>query len=136
MPYVLEPEVPGELGERCVLDASVHPPRVVRLHVNITGWLGDDLAEVSPVYLVSETLAATLDGAKFTGFELAEADVSVDDEALIAPSLQLPTFTWLKITGGPGDDLRLASDYRLELSDRAFALVSQASIEHCEVEGL
>jgi hypothetical protein len=46
MQYILEPEVSGEIGERTVIDSSVHPPIVSYLHFVFMGWLGDDLIEL------------------------------------------------------------------------------------------
>ncbi|TWG93223.1 hypothetical protein L615_006400000050 [Nocardioides sp. J9] len=134
MSFILEPEVPGEIGERGELDTSVHPPRVVRFHITLTGWLGDDLLEVFPVYLVTERLASILEESDLSGYALAEADVTVDEEALIDPSLELPTFRWLQVTGSADDDVSLAEDFRLRLSDRAYELVSRTSLQNCDVE--
>lgn len=36
---VIEPEVAGGLGENTVIDQSVHPPKIARLHYNFEGWL-------------------------------------------------------------------------------------------------
>jgi hypothetical protein len=139
--WLVSPEVAGELGTNTVIDTSVHPPRVSRLHHQFEGWLGDDLLEVFPCFLVSSRLAQALDSAALVGFELAEAEVSKSPEFEdMYPGRVLPEFLWLKITGsGPEADLRLSADFRLEVSQRALEVLrtfnlTNALVEHAHMD--
>jgi hypothetical protein len=58
--WVLCPEVAAELGGNTVMDAFAHPPKVSRLHLRFMGWLGDDLLETFPCFLVTSRLAKAL----------------------------------------------------------------------------
>ena len=55
--YCIKPDVAGGLGEKAVLDATVQPPKVQRLHFEFEAWPDDDLVGTFPVFLVSERLA-------------------------------------------------------------------------------
>src|SRR6476660_8794270 len=65
---VLAPEVAGGWGERTVADTSTHPPRVTALHYQFDGWLGDELLESFPCYIVTRRLAHALTAAGLSGF--------------------------------------------------------------------
>lgn len=133
--YVFEPEVPGGLGPRTKLDTSVHPPRVEKLHFVFDGWLGDQLVESFPCFLVTEELGGLLIASEITGFNLAEAEIeeSVQYKELY-PDRPLPVFKWLKITGSPQDsDLWLTKDHRLAGTRRVLDIVlstSPAALEY------
>ena len=57
--HTLEPEVAGGFGEQTILDNSTHPPDVKWLHYVLDGWLGDDILESFPCYIVTERLRRT-----------------------------------------------------------------------------
>jgi hypothetical protein len=134
--WVLSPEVAGELGDNTILDSSVHPPKVFHLHHRFEGWLGDDLLEAFPCFLVSSPLAAALEEARLVGFSLDEAEVSVSpDFEELYPGRVLPGFWWLKITGEERHaDFRLTSDFRLEVSSRALKVLRKFNIDNAVVE--
>jgi hypothetical protein len=134
--WVLSPEIAGELGDNTLLDSSRHPPAVFHLHHRFEGWLGDDLLEVFPCFLVSSALGAALEEASLAGFSLAEAEVSVSPEFKeLHPDCTLPEFRWLKITGGDRDaDFRLTPGFRLEVSQRALEVLRKFNMAHAVVE--
>jgi len=134
--WVLSPEVAGELGENTVMDSSVHPPKVSRLHHRFEGWLGDDLIEVFPCFLVTSHLAAALEEAGLTGFSLDVAEVSGSPEFQeLFHRSPLPEFRWLKIIGQDGHaDFQLTPDFRLEVSSRALEVLRKFSISHAVLE--
>ena len=41
--YLIEPEVPGSLGENTLANFDLHPPIIEKLHFQFDGWLSDDL---------------------------------------------------------------------------------------------
>jgi hypothetical protein len=131
---ILEPEVAGGLGPSTVADRSVHPPRVERLHYEFDGWLGDELLESFPCFIVSAALASNLSSSGLSGFVLDDVLVTVSSEfAELYPTRVLPTFHWLKITGRAGtDDFGLSSDHRLVVSAEALATLRLFQLNHAE----
>lgn len=116
--FTIEPEVAGELGEGTILDNSKGFPEVKTLHFVFSGWLGDDLIECFPVFLVSERLKKYLEKSKFSGFSFANCVVSVSDNfILLQKNVILPDFFWLKINSDQRDDFFVNSDKILVLKD-------------------
>lgn len=134
--WYISPEVAGELGDRAVLDSSVHPPVVHRFHHHFQGWLGDDLLAAFPCFLITSRLAKALKVSELSGFELAPVEVSVSSEfEELYPGRVLPEFQWLKATGrGPHADFRLSPDFRLDISDRALELLRRFNINNALLE--
>ena len=133
----ISPEVAGELAEGTEMDTSVHPPRVTRLHHRFEGWLGDDIIECFPCFLVTEGIAKRLESSGLSGFELDDVETSKSPEFDdMYPERQLPKFRWLKITAAEPDaaDFRLARDHHLEVNEAALALLHDARIDHADVE--
>lgn len=134
--FVIEPEVAGELGPDTVMDTSVHPPKVSELHYDFKGWLGDDLLESFPSFVVTGRCKVALEKAGFSGFTFAPAKVTASDIFLeLYPGQSLPDFHWLKVNGVAGkDDVGLASDHRLVVSEEVLRLLRSMRLEHCDVE--
>ena len=123
--YIVEPEVAGGLGSNTVMDSSTHPPVVSKLHYQFDGWLGDQIVESFPVYLVTENLARRIVGLKLVGSEFAEAEMTVSPQFKeLHPDRTLPKFVWLKVKGTAGrDDFGIAPDGRLVVSETALNLL-------------
>lgn len=123
--YILEPEVPGGLGPRTQMDRTVHPPHVHALHFVFDGWLGDQLVESFPCYLVTPDLAESLFAAGVTGFELAEVEIEVSDQFNeMYPDCVLPPFKWLRVLGKAGeDDMYITSENRLAGSQKVLDVI-------------
>ncbi len=136
--YRLEPEVAGGLGGNTVMDRSVVPPRVERLHHVFQGWLGDELLETYPCFIASEQLATRLEAAGLSGYRWRPCEVTVSEEfPELQPDVTVPTFRWLDVFGKPrGDDFGLEPDGRLVVSDRALAVLRSGQLEHCHLEEL
>jgi len=134
--WMLSPEVAGELGENTIMNTSVHPPEVSHLHHRFEGWLGDELLEVFPCFLVSSALAKALEEARLVGFSLDAVEVSVSPEFQeLYPGRTLPEFRWLKMTGKDRDaDFWLTPDFRLEVSSRALNVLRKFKIAHAVIE--
>ena len=135
--YALAPEVAGALGERTVMDSSVHPPLVARLHYEIDyGWLGDELLEAFPCYIVSDTIAANLAESGLGAFELHDADVTLTPEAQEDRAGEpVPLFRWLRVSGIAGrDDLGVTGGGRLVVSERTLALLRTGVLDHCDAD--
>ena len=133
--YELDPEVAGELGKNTVMDTSVHPPMVSKLHYELDAWMGDDLIQSFPCYLVSERLKKRFEGASLAGLEFAPVEFTVSATFKeLHPSKDVPNFTWLKTVGRAGeDDFGVNSDGRLVVSERALKLIQNCNLKHCEI---
>jgi hypothetical protein len=109
---------------------------VSRLHHRFEGWLGDDLLETFPCFLVSSALGAALEEARLVGFSLDAVEVSVSPEFLeLSSGHPLPEFRWLKIAGEDRNaDFRLTSDFRLEISNRALEILKKFKLAHAVIE--
>lgn len=75
MPYRLDPQVAGELGDGTVLDGSTRPPKVSRVDYVLDRPDADPIIQSFPVFLVAEDLGPHLENAGLIGFRLADADV-------------------------------------------------------------
>ena len=136
--FFVEPEVPGGLGERTeLLRRPDGQPVVQRLHFEFgDGSFGDDLIECHPVFMVTDALGAALRAADLTGFALSgDLEVTADDNVLeLKPAWQPPSLLWLQVTGTPGvDDVSLAPDGRLLVSDRVVDVLRQFQIDGCDI---
>lgn len=137
--YLLEPEVAGELGDDTVMDTSVHPPVVTRLQYVVQDWLGDEILESTPCFIVTEHLAGLIEAAGLSGYRLADADVvlSEDAEELAGEAVELPKFQWLQLTGTPrSDDFGASDNGSLIASERALDVLRQGTLGNCDIEPL
>jgi hypothetical protein len=133
--FVLEPEIAGGWGERTVADTSVFPPEVSSLHYRFDGWLGDELLEAFPCFVVTERLATRLRRSGFTGFRLQAVEITTSEEFdALYPDRALPLFKWLRPVGKAGaDDFGLSATHRLVVSARALAMLRKFRFRECEV---
>jgi len=133
--FSLEPEVAGGWGDRTDADTSVHPPVVSHLHYEFHGWLGDELVESFPCYLVTEALGTTISRAGLSGCSLSRAEVTCSqDFTELQPDTKLPAFKWLRISGIAGQsDLGLSSEHLLVISEQALQVIGTHSISNCAV---
>jgi hypothetical protein len=136
MYYYIEPEVAGGLGNDTVIDASVHPPIVTKLEYQFEGWLGDEVLETFPCFIVTDAVAREITGLKLTGFSLGSVKVSKSESfEEVAPSMLLPSFFWLKVEGEAGmSDFGIAKDYRLVVSDKAKVALGKYHIKNADFE--
>ena len=132
----LEPEVAGGIGIDTILDNSIHPPLVKFLHYHFSGWMGDDILETFPCFIISERLKNAIENNKLTGifFDFVKITKSEDFEKISIKD-ELPIFYWAKINGSFGiDDFVIAQDYRLLVSDRAYRIINSFNIENAIFE--
>ncbi|MET3448212.1 hypothetical protein [Ralstonia sp. 1138] len=130
--FFLEPEAAGGLGENTILDASLHPPRIDRLHVELGGWLGDAILETFPCVMATKLAAEALERNGATGIELAELEVSASAVFHeMHPARKVPSLYWLKVTGDAGKhDFGIATDLRLVVSEKALDVLRPFGIQH------
>jgi hypothetical protein len=133
--WYVSPEVAGELGEHTDMNTTVHPPKVYRLHYQFQGWLGDDLLEAFPCFLVSRRLAEAIKNSDLTGWRLGNAELTRSPEfEEMYPDRDLPEFLWLQVDYAPAADISISADGRLDVSERALELLRRFSIENAVVE--
>lgn len=133
--YAIEPEVDGELGEGTVMDTSVHPPRISAVEYVITDWLGDDIIESFPCYLVTPRLAADLEASSLTGFRLNTAQVTLSEDAAEFGVTEVPAFRWLVVSGRPGeDDFGALANGQAVISEGALQALQAHSLDNCDIE--
>lgn len=137
MYYYIEPEVAGGLGDSTVLDSTVHPPKVSLLEYQFDGWLGDELLESFPCFIVTEALSKALKEFGLNGFDLGSVRVTKSDQFEdIDGFLVLPSFVWLKVHGEAGlSDFGLAKDNRLVVSAAARNVIEAFRLNNADFEG-
>ncbi|MER8982008.1 MULTISPECIES: hypothetical protein [unclassified Mesorhizobium] len=134
--YYLEPEVSGGFGDNIILDASVHPPLVTRLHYEFDGWLGDRMVASFPCYLVTEDVAEKILKSEFSGVTFDKVEVTTSELfEEMQPDQKLPPFVWLKVNGDAGrDDFGMAKDLRLVVSERVLDALKPLGISNALIE--
>lgn len=134
--FYIEPEVSGELGDGTVMDTTVHPPKVDKLNYQFGSWLGDDLIESFPCYIVSERLAEKMKEGDFSGFVLDEVMVTKSqDFDEVSTIKHLTKFYWLKVNGKPfKNDISISDDHRLLVSEKLFKLIRSFNLNYADVE--
>lgn len=135
--HIVEPEVAGGWGNNTEFTRTPgHPVIIHKLHYQFDGWLGDELIESTPCYIVTERLAAEIERAELTGVVLDEVETSKSEQFdELYPGRELPRFMWLKVDGAVGrDDFGVTADLRLIVSERALALLQNVGIPHALVE--
>ncbi|GLU40012.1 hypothetical protein [Pseudomonas sp. NBRC 100443] len=136
MYYYIEPEVSGGIGRNSIIDTSVHPPLVTKLNYEFYGWLGDDLIESFPCFIVSENLKNQLEKSALTGFKFDVVEITKSENFNeLYKEKNLPKFYWLKVTGKAGQqDFGIADDFRLVVSENALVTLYKTKIEQASIE--
>jgi hypothetical protein len=136
--YSLAPEVAGGLGRDTIMDASKHPPLVRNLHYLFDGWLGDELLESFPCFIVTDGMRRLIESAAPSGCRFGDVKVSTSDGFdELYPARQLPHFAWLKVDGVAGrDDFGISSTGALVVSQRLLEAMQKGVLDHCEIRGL
>ena len=133
--FFVLPEVAGGLGEHSVLDTSVRPSIVRRLHYQMEGWLGDAILETFPVFIVTEEAKNALLESGLSGMAFDEVEVTLSDRFReLYPGRMIPSFAWLKPGQAGEGDFGVAVDGRLVVSERALDLLKRLGISNALVE--
>lgn len=138
--YRLGPELAGGWGTDTVADTSRHPPIVSQLHYEFAGWLGDDIVESFPVFIVSSRLAQAIEQEALSGAEFDQVKVTKDpqfEHFFPDVAASLPQWRWLRPMGvAHVSDFWQQPDGALAVSERALAVLRRFAIEHSYVEEL
>lgn len=134
--FYIEPEVAGGWGKNTAFERRPGKATVVhKLHYEFEGWLGDELLESTPCFIISERAARKIEGSQLTGVTFDDVEITASEQFReLDPDRQLPGFVWLRATGEPGrDDFAIAPDGRLVVSEGALYVLqtfetAQASV--------
>ncbi len=134
----IEPEVAGGLGKQSQLDNSFFPPLIKNLHFEFEGWVGDDLVESFPCYIVTERLRKGIESEQLSGISFDQVLVSKSETFLeLYPDRELPNFFWAKINGESNrDDFFITEKNGLAISEKAYSLLKSYNIDQADVENL
>jgi hypothetical protein len=116
---IIQPEVIVGIGENTEGEDINDHEGISHLHINLEDWLGDDLVEVFPCYLVTEKLKNNLESSQFTGYSFNDVELTKDEYFSDNYQLNkaLAKFYWLKINGREGtDDLFIGEKFKLQVS--------------------
>ncbi|GEJ48147.1 hypothetical protein [Chryseobacterium sp. ON_d1] len=135
---LIEPEVAGGLGEQTQIDNSFFPPLIKNLHYEFEGWLGDDILESFPYYMVTERLRDGIELAKLTGVIFDKVLISKSETFLeLYPDRELPNFFLAKINGESSrDDFFITEKNVLAISERTYSLLKNYNIDQADIEDL
>jgi hypothetical protein len=133
--FTVEPEVAGGFGSNTILSTESHPPVVTRLHYQFDGWLGDELLECFPCYIVTQQLGKAIEREGMSGVDFDQVEISTSelfDE--LYPGRKLPKFLWMKVAGKAGrDDFGVSPKHKLVISERAFDILQKFASSNCDV---
>lgn len=132
MPFVVDPQVAGQLGEGTEMDTSAHPPVVHRVEYVLDHPGTDDLIQSFPVFLASDSLREDLAAAHVRGITWREAVVSRGDFYGDYPVADPIPYSWL-VPGQRGDDCWVEGG-SLVVSDRMMEVLRGARLSDCIVD--
>ncbi len=135
---LIEPEVAGGLGEQTQMDNSFFSPLIKNLHYEFEGWLGDDILESFPCYIVTERLREGIELEKLTGVSFDKVLISKSETFLeLYPDRELPNFFWAKINGESNKaDFFITEKNGLAISERVYLLLENYNIDQADIEDL
>ena len=132
--YMIKPEVAGGLGDKTVMDRSVHPPKVDKLHYVFDGWSGDVLLTSFPCYIVTLEAQKALEEHQFSGVSFSNVEVSKSDTFNeLHPDEYIPDFSWLKVNGIAGKNDFGIGNNRMIVSERVLDILNQLGINEAIV---
>lgn len=138
MKYIkIEPEVIVGMGEDTNIDTSASPPVVTKLHINLEDWLGDDLMENYPVFIITERLKSDLETTAFSGYSIEDLKLTFDEyfENNYQLEKKVPKFYWMIISGIKGkDDFYIDESQILNVSSEALSFLKKFNLKYAVFE--
>ncbi|MBH0156687.1 hypothetical protein IHV10_09940 [Fictibacillus sp. 5RED26] len=152
--FFLEPEVSGGHGEKTVYGTEQDIAKkgvngkVEFLHYEFEGWLGDDILESTPAFIISYTLEAALEKSEFEDYELEKCLITTSDEFKeLYPDRELPAFSrfiplgTIEVEGEhfknwSGHHFCLSSKGELIVTQKALDFFGKFSIDNCDITTL
>ncbi|MGF6949955.1 hypothetical protein QF028_002460 [Neobacillus sp. B4I6] len=145
---LLEPEVAGEIGEKTIFSTNTYTngmKEISYLNYEFQGWLGDELLESTPCFIVTENLANSIQSSELNGYLFNEVEVTVSDLFKeLYPNEILPNFKRLipigkvfvenhKYSGWSQEDFCLSQNLELVVSTNAFEVTNNHKLNYCDV---
>jgi hypothetical protein len=151
--FILHPEVAGGLGPATVisnrprlnLDEEI-VPKVLELEYRFDGWLGDEILESFPCFIVTEALAQTLSSASVLGlhfghvyvtkseqFEEMSSSVALPQFRRLIPAGQVDLGTDRVVYAWSGHDLCLTSRSELVVTETALDAMRRHQLSNCDI---
>lgn len=138
---VVQPEVIVGLGEHTIFDTEVpvkgQKRKVISLHIQLEDWLGDDLMECHPCYIVTEKLKNALVQSDYTGFVIDALELTKDEYFFSNYNLKkvLEPFYWLKINDNKkGPDIFVDETSHLNISQSLLAFLKKSfSVQYMDI---
>lgn len=152
--YFLEPEVSGGHGEQTIYGTEEDVAKegisgkIKFLHYEFEGWLGDDLLESTPAFIVSSNLEDGLKKSEFKDYKLEKCLITMSDVFMeLYPNKELPSFTrfiplgTVEIVGEhfnnwSGHHFCLSSRGELVVTKKALDFLKKFSIKYCDITSL
>ena len=149
--YMSEPEVAGEIGENTVYDNfddlryRGDKPEISKLHFIFSGWLGDDIIESTPCFIVTDKLKIEIEKSELIGYEFQDAEISLSDEFIeICPDRDISQFKRLIPKGSvvvedetyatwTGEDFNFSDKSYLVVSERALNIIKEFNLDNCDL---
>jgi hypothetical protein len=136
---IIQPEVVVGIGENTEFEEKTPPFLTLKkLHINLEDWLGDDLMECHPAYIVTETLKIGLENSNFSGFTFQNMEVTKDEyfDNNYQQKKSLPIFYWMKVDGKKDvDDLFIGDAKSLLINEDLLKyLKSDFSTKYLEID--
>lgn len=137
--FMIEPEVAGEIGENTIYENYYEivnkgePPIISYLHFIFMGWLGDDILEVTPCFLVSEKLKKAIEESDLKGYEFQNIEISIsEDYAQMNANSEMPCFYRLIPQGTISVNDKVYSNWdRLDfcVTEKAYLVLSEKAMD-------
>lgn len=152
--YFLEPEVSGGHGEHTIYGTEEDVAKegisgkIRFLHYEFEGWLGDDLLESTPAFIVSRNLEDELKKSEFKDYKLEKCLITVSDVFMeLYPNKKLPSFTrfiplgTVEVEGEhfnnwSGHHFCLSSKGEFVVTKKALDFLKKFSIKYCDITSL
>jgi hypothetical protein len=146
--YLLEPEVAGGLGEKTIFYDETYKNGVKLisyLHYEFEGWLGDELLEATPSFIVTQELANSIQYSQLNGYIFGKVETTESDLFQeLYPNKLLPKFKRLIPKGKvfinndtynnwSQEDFCLSQNLELVVSPQAFKVINSHILKHCNV---
>jgi hypothetical protein len=147
----LEPEVAGELGENTIFEnfdkvrLSGEKPIISRLNYEFTGWMGDEILECTPCFIITDDLAKDINNKKLNGYEIEDVEISESDEFNeLYPNINLPAFKriiptgFVKVTDDnyqdwSGHDFCITQESYLVVTEKVINVLRLHIFDHCRI---
>lgn len=152
--YFLEPEVSGGHGEQTIYGTEEDIAKegisgdIKFLHYEFEGWLGDDLLESTPAFIISSNLEDELRKSECKDYKLEKCLITMSDVFMeLYPNKEFLYFVrfiplgTVEIVGGnfnnwSGHDFCLSPKGELVVTKKALDFLNQFSIKHCDITSL